>query len=109
MAQPKPLTRADLKKLLEAQSDGINRKLDTQTEVINRKLNDRFEHYEKRQDNKHREMMQGFAQVIETVNDHTTEELKQLRTDLDIRKEFDHLAATVAQRFGVTIADLTGR
>lgn len=93
-----PLTRADLKKLL-----------DTQTEVLKRNLNERFEHYEKRQDSRHREMQQGFAQVVENVNDHTTAELTQLRTDLDIRKEFDHLAATVAQRFGVTVADLTGR
>lgn len=83
--------------------------LDTQTEVIKRTLNDRFEHYEKRQDSRHREMMQGFAQIIENVNAHTTAELAQLRTDLDIRKEFDHLAATVAQRFGVTVGELTGR
>lgn len=95
---PQPVTHTDLKELL-----------DTQTEVIKRNLNDRFDHYEKRQDNHHREMLQGFAQVIENVNDHTTDELNKLRADLDIRKEFDHLAATVAQRFGITVADLTGR
>jgi 5-formyltetrahydrofolate cyclo-ligase len=72
-------------------------------------LNDRFEHYEHRHDQRHREMMQGFAQVIETVNDHTTAELAKLRADLDIRHEFDHLAAAVAQRFGVSVQDLTGR
>lgn len=72
-------------------------------------LNDRFDHYEKRQDERHREMMQGFAQVIEGINNHTTEELVALRRDLDIRQEFDHLAAALAQRFGVAISDLTGR
>lgn len=104
-----PLTRADLTAVL-----------DTQTEVIKRDLNDRFEHYEKRstnamteherrEDERHHEMMQNFTQFIENVNAHTTAELTKLRTDLDIRKEFDQLAATVAQRFGVTVADLTGR
>ena len=83
--------------------------LNTQTEVIKRELNDRFEHYEKRADQRHREMMQGFAQVIENVNAHTTDELNKLRAELDIRKEFDHLAATVARRFGVSVGELTGR
>jgi len=78
-------------------------------EELREELNDRFNHYEKRQDDRHREMMQGFAQIIENVNDHVTTEMNKLRTDLDIRKEFDHLAATVAQRLGVTVADLTGR
>ena len=76
---------------------------------LREELNDRFEHYEKRQDQRHAEMMQGFAQVIENVNDHTTAELAKLRADLDIRQEFDHLAAQVAQRFGVTLQELTGR
>ena len=93
-----PLTRADLTAALE-----------TQSAVFKRDLNDRFEHYEKRQDERHREMMQGFAQVIENVNAHTTDELNRLRADLDIRKEFDHLTAVVAQRLGITVADLIGR
>jgi hypothetical protein len=103
------LTRADLTAALE-----------THTEVLKRDLADRFEHYEKRatnrmaeherrEDERHREMMQGFAQVIENVNDHTTAELTKLRADLGIRQEFDHLAMTVAQRFGLTVHDLTGR
>jgi IS1 family transposase len=78
-------------------------------EELREELNDRFDHYEKRQDERHREMMQGFAQVIEGVNNHTTEELAALRRDLDIRKEFDHLAAALAQRLGVAVSDLTGR
>lgn len=89
-------------------------------EELRDELNDRFNHYEKRavnaltdharrEDERHREMMQGFAQAIEAVNEHTTTELAKLRTDLDIRQEFDHLAATVAQRFGVSVQELTGR
>lgn len=103
-----PLTRADL---IQA--------LDTQSDIFKRELSDRFEHYElraantmaeheRREDERHREMIQGFAQVIENVNSHTTAELAELRADLDIRKEFDHLTAALAQRFGVTVGDLTG-
>lgn len=76
---------------------------------LTRTLNDRFEHYEKRQDKKHEAMMAGFAQVVEDVNNHTTKELEQLRRDLDVRKEFDHLAAIVAERFGLSVGKLTGR
>lgn len=94
-----PLTLRQLKEEL--------RKFPTKDDLT-RTLNDRFEHYEKRQDKKHEEMMAGFAQVIENVNAHTTNELTNLRADLDIRKEFDHLAATVAQRFGVPVSELTG-
>ena len=93
-----PLTQADLTAAFE-----------TQSAVFKRDLNDRFEHYEKRQDERHREMMLGFAQIIENVNTHTTDAMTQLRTDLDIRKDFDHLASVVAQRLGVTVADLIGR
>lgn len=93
-----PLTRADL---LQA--------LGTQTDVFKRELSDRFDHHEKRADERQREMMLGIAEVIENVNAHTTEELAKLRRDLDVRHEFDHLAAFVAQRFGVSVRDLTGR
>lgn len=106
---PTPLTRADL-----------TAALDTQSAVIKRDLNDRFEHYEKRatnaladherrEDQRHRDMMQGFAQVIENVNQHTTAELAALRADLDIRQQFNHLTAALAQRFGVSVQELTGR
>lgn len=89
-------------------------------EELRDQLNDRFEHYEKRaansmieherhEDERHREMMQGFAQVIENVNDHTTAEFAKLRQELEIRKEFDRLAANVAKRFGVSVSELTGR
>jgi len=60
--------------------------LGTQTEVIKRNLNDRFDHYEKRQDAYHVEIMEGFADIIENVNKHTTAEFNKLREDLDIRQ-----------------------
>ena len=93
-----PITREDLL-----------RALDTQTDVLKRELTDRFEHHEQRAAERHREMMLGIADVIENVNDHTTAELAKLRQDLDIRKEFDRLAANVAKRFGVSVTELTGK
>ena len=60
--------------------------LGTQTEVIKRNLNDRFDHYEKRQGAYHVEIMEGFADIIENVNKHTTAEFNKLREDLDIRQ-----------------------
>ena len=93
--------------------DHIDRRFDTQTEVIQREMNDRFDYYEKRaiqrEAEAHRDMRIEFAGVVEQVNAHITAELTKLRTDLEIRQEFDHLSATLAQRLGVSVRELTGR
>jgi hypothetical protein len=75
---PKPLTREELRD----------------------ELNDRFEHYEKRQDERHREMMQAFADAIESTNTHFDDRLDRLERILAVKERVDRIEALLTEHFG---------
>lgn len=101
-------TKDDLKNLVT--TDALRSALrDFPTkEELRAELNDRFGQWDAKHDREHEQLRQDFAELIDRVNNHTTAELRKLRQDLDFRQEFDQLAASVAERFGVSVADLTG-
>jgi hypothetical protein len=78
----KPLTREELREELRDQ------------------LNDRFEHYEKRADERHREMMVGIADVITGVNDHLDERLDRLERILAVKERVDRIEVLLTEQFG---------
>lgn len=70
-------------------------------EDLRDELNDRFEHYEKRQNERHREMIQGFAEVIESVNAHMDERFDELKELLELKGRVDKMQVLLAEQFGV--------
>lgn len=77
-------------------------------EELRAELNDRFNQWDAKHDQAQDQLRQDFAEIIERVNDYTTAELGKLRHDLEVHQKVDQLAAAVAQRFGVSVAELMG-
>ena len=62
---------------------------DTLRAMLREELNDRFEHYEKRQEHRHQEIMHGFGQVVETLSDHVDERFNRLERLLTLERRVE--------------------
>lgn len=51
-------------------------------EELDDQLNERFDHLEKRADERHREMMEALEKIVANINAHTTAECEKLRREL---------------------------
>lgn len=91
-----PLTRADLFQALDTQSD-----------VLKRELADRFEHYEKRHEKKHEEMMRGFDEVITDLKAHIDDRFDDVERRLTtveqlitVKDRVDKMQVFLTEQFG---------
>ncbi len=105
------ITKDDLKtalaatetRILQTTRQDLHDALATQTDVIKHELNDRFDHWEKRavirEEKAHREMQEGFGEIVETINSH-----------MDLRfQEVDHQFQEVRKDIRGLRNDMTGR
>lgn len=89
------ITKDDLKtalaatetRILQTTRQDLHDALATQTDVIKHELNDRFDHWEKRavirEEKTHKEMTEGFGEIIENINNHADERFKEMSNRFD--------------------------
>ena len=62
---------------------------DTLRAVLRDELNDRFEHYEKRQEQRHQDIMHGFGEVVDTIGEHIDERFDRLEKLLTLERRVE--------------------